>query len=320
MKTVFLGLALVMGVYTGQAHAQKKDLARIRVGYAAPTVDNVLIAIAQKAGIFEKHGLSADLVGMRGGVQVLQGLMSNSLEFGEGGAAETVTAILSGMEVTIIAGLIPRINYFLVVRPGISEPSDLIGKKIAVASLSGSVIMLTRLALQNLGVSPNRVSFLVAGPPQDRVLAVASGQMDATVVAPEGLPLVTKAGLKLLKDLSELPVPVQLTILSTTKKLIGQRRGLAKAFLAAIADSITFYREREKETIDIIEAFTGVKDRQALKGSYDLHKRLFPEPPYPDREGIQTVINQTAMEIPSAKGALPEAFFDSSLLREIKSR
>lgn len=319
MKAVFAALALFMVLDSGQAHAQREP-ARIRIGYAAPTVDNVLIAIAQKARFFENHGLTAELLGMRGGVQVLQGLMGNSLEFGENGAAETVTAVLSGMEITIIAGLIPRINYYLVVRPEISEPSDLAGKKIAVASLSGSVTMLTRLALQTLGVPPGRVVFLVAGPPQGRVLAVASGQMDATVVAPESLPAVRKAGLKLLKDLSELPIPVQLTVLSTTKKLIREKRDLATGFLAAINDSITFYRDKEKETIDIIEGFTGVKDRQALKVSYDFHRKLFPQPPYPDREGIQTVINQTVAENPNAKAASPEEFFDSSLLREVKSK
>ncbi len=316
---VIVALAFFLLFYPGQAYAQKA-LTNIRVGYAAPTVDNVLIGIAQRAGLLEKHGLKADLLGMRGGVQVLQGLMGNSLEFGQGGAAETVTAILSGMDIVIIAGLIPKINYLMVVRPEIQRPSDLIGKKFAVASLTGSVIMLTRLALQALGVPPERVVFLVAGPPQDRVLAVASGQMDATVVAPESLPAVRKAGLKLLKDLSELPVSFQLTVLSTTRKLIRERRDLVKAFLAAIDDSITFYRNKENETIEIIENFTGVKDRQALQASYDFHKKLFPQPPYPDREGIQTVLSQIALENPNARSASPEAFFDSSLLQELKSK
>jgi NitT/TauT family transport system substrate-binding protein len=224
------------------------------------------------------------------------------------------------MDAVIIAGLIPRIHYLLVTRPEIATPADLLGKKIAVASLTGTVTIVMRRALGSLGVPPGRTTFLVAGPPQDRVLAVASGNMDATIVAPESIAAVKKAGLKILKDLSELPDPMQLTVLTATRKTIRERREVTKAFLAAIQDSIRFYRDKENESIRIIEAFTGVKDPEALKSGYRIHKNLFPLPPYPSREGIQTVINQLAADDAKFKTAVAENFFDSSLLEEIKSK
>lgn len=191
---------------------------------------------------------------------------------------------------------------------------------MAVASLTGTVTIVMRRALGALGVTPSRTTFLVAGPPQDRVLAVASGNMDATIVAPESIAAVKKAGLKILKDLSEIPDPMQLTVLSSTRKTIRERRELTKAFLAAIQDSIRFYRDKENESIKIIEAFTGVTDPEALKSGYRFHKNLFPLPPYPSREGIQAVINQLAADDSKLKTAVAENFFDSSLLEEIKSK
>jgi ABC-type nitrate/sulfonate/bicarbonate transport system substrate-binding protein len=211
-------------------------------------------------------------------------------------------------------------HYLLVTRPEISKPADLAGKKFAVASLVGTVIIVARRSLENLGVSPARVTFLVAGPPQDRVLAVASGNMDATVVAPESLAAVKRSGLKVLKDLSELPEPIQLTALLTLRKTIREKRPLTKSFLAAIQDAIVFYRSREKESIEVIEKFTGVKDQESLKASYAFHKNLFPLPPYPSREGIQTLINQLAIDDPKVKGAVANNFFDSSLLEELKTK
>lgn len=320
----FISIAFIITVVSsallGDDACAQKELIRIKIGYAAPTIDNVLIAVADKEGFFEKYGLKAELVGMRGGVQVLQALVAGSTDFGQGGGPESVQAAASGMDSVIIAGLIPRIHYLLVTRPEISKPADLVGKKIAVASLTGTVTIVTRRALGALGVTPSRTTFLVAGPPQDRITAVASGNMDATIVAPESTAAVKKAGLKILKDLSEIPDPIQLTVLTTTRKTLRERRELTKSFLAAIQDSIRFYREKENETIKIIETFTGVTDPEALKIGYRFHKNLFPLPPYPSREGIQTVINQLAADDAKFKTAVAENFFDSSLLEELKSK
>jgi len=319
MKALLIFTIASTAVVSSSVYAQK-DLTPIKIAYAAPTVDNVLIAIADSQGLFEKNGLKAELIGMRGGVQVIQGVLSGSADFGQGGGAETIQAVVSGIDVALIAGLIPRMHYLLVTRPEISQPADLAGKKFAVASLVGTVIIVARRSLDALGVPPGRVTFLVAGPPQDRILALVSGNMDATVVAPESLAAVKKSGLKVMKDLSEIPEPIQLTALFTMRKTIREKRPLTKSFLAAIQDAIVFYRTREKESIEVIEKFTGVKDQDALKASYDFHTKLFPLPPYPSREGIQTLINQLAIDDPKVKGAVVNNFFDSSLLEELRTK
>jgi len=319
MTTVLMLMIICSAIFPASAHGQK-NLTSIKIAYAAPTVDNVLIAIADSQGLFEKNGLKAELIGMRGGVQVIQSVLSGSADFGQGGGAETIQAALSGIDVAIIAGLIPRLHYLLVARPEISNPADLAGKKFAVASLVGTVIIVARRSLDALGVAPGKVTFLVAGPPQDRVLAVASGNMDATVVAPESLGAVKKSGLKVLKDLSEIPDPIQLTALFATRKMIREKRPLTKSFLGSIQDAIVFYRNHEKESIEVIEKFTGVKDQESLKASYAFHRNLFPLPPYPSREGIQSILTQLAIDDPKAKGAVANSFFDSSLLEEFKAK
>src|ERR1051325_5888074 len=97
MKAVLM-LIVACGAIAGRhAHAQK-DLTPIKIAYAAPTVDNVLIAIADSQGLFEKNGLKAELIGMRGGVQVIQSVLSGSADFGQGGGAETIQAALSRSE------------------------------------------------------------------------------------------------------------------------------------------------------------------------------------------------------------------------------
>src|SRR4029077_8910355 len=118
-----LVITLVLGGLSSDDAWAQKELTKIKIGYAAPSVDNVLIAVADKEGLFEKYGLKAELIGMRGGVQVMQGLVAGSIDFGQAGVPETVQAAVSGMDAVIIAGLIPRIHYLLVARPEISKPA-----------------------------------------------------------------------------------------------------------------------------------------------------------------------------------------------------
>src|SRR5262245_55734139 len=159
--SIALVLALVLsGLWSDDACAQK-ELTRIKIAYAAPSVD-VLIAVADKEGFFERFGLKAELIGMRGGVQVMQGLVGGVADFAQGGGPESVQAIASGVDTVIIAGLIPRIHYLLVTRPEITAPADLIGKKMAVASLTGTVTIVRGRELGSLVRGWSGTPFIVA--------------------------------------------------------------------------------------------------------------------------------------------------------------
>ena len=132
-----------------------------------------------------------------------------------------------------------------------------------------------RLGLKASGIDPQQATLLPAGPPNARIAALASGQMDATIVLPENLGAVEKAGLKVLKDLSEVDLQIQHTGLVVRRSLIKENRNLVKSVLAAIVEAINFYRGNERETIEIMGAFAGTRDARPLLDSYRFHKRLF---------------------------------------------
>jgi NitT/TauT family transport system substrate-binding protein len=306
--------------YGSFAEGAEKAFSRIRIGYVAPTTDNVLVQIAQTEGYFSRRGIRVELISLRGGVQALQALLSDSLQFAENGGSETARAVMSGADLVMIAGFINRINYILVANPEIASLRDLAGKKIATASIGGSVDVILRAGLKGLGVDPGSMIFLPAGPPQSRLAALVSKQMDATIVAPESLVVVRKSGLRILKDLSEVDVPIQHTGLVVRKSFLRENRKLAKDVLAAIIDAIDFYRTHEQETLKIMEKFTGIRDREALEASYEFHKKLFPQPPYPSREGFQTVIDLIGAKSASGEKPSPDLFFDRTLLDELKEK
>jgi NitT/TauT family transport system substrate-binding protein len=301
------------------AQAAEKQLHRVRAGYASPSTDNILLPIAQKRGLLQKQGIEVEIIALRGGVQMAQALLSDSLQFAQMAGSVVVRSVLAGGDLVMIAGFVNRISYIMVSRPGINTMKDLIGKKIATASIGGSVDSVLRLGLKASGVEPQNATLLPAGPPSARIAALASGQMDATIVLPENLGSAEKAGLRVLKDLSDVDAQIQHTGLVVRRSLIKENRNLVKSFLTAIVEAINFYRNNERETIQIMATFAGTHEPRPLKDSYDFHKRLFPQPPYPSAEGFKTVLGEIRDPGFDQKKFLPELFFDRTLLDELKT-
>ena len=300
--------------------AAEKSLHKVRAGYASPSTDNVLLPIAQKRGFLTKQGIEVEIIALRGGVQMAQALLSDSLQFAQMAGSVVVRSVLAGGDLVMIAGFVNRISYIMVARSNINGMKDLIGKKIATASIGGSVDSVLRLGLKASGVDPQSATILPSGPPQSRIAALASGQMDATIILPENLGAAEKAGLKILKDLSEVDAQIQHTGLVVRRSLVKENRALVKSFLAAIVEAINFYRTNERETIEIMGAFAGTKELRPLQDSYEFHKKLFGQPPYPSAEGFRTVLAEIRDSAVEQKKFSAEAFFDRTLLDELKGK
>ena len=293
---------------------------KVRAGYVSPSTDNVLLPIAQKRGFLAQHGIEVEIIALRGGVQMAQALLSDSLQFAQMAGSVVVRSVLAGGDLVMIAGFVNRISYLMVSRPNINSMKDLTGKKIATASIGGSVDSVLRLGLKASGIDPQQATLLPAGPPNARIAALASGQMDATIVLPENLGVAEKAGLKILKDLSEVDLQIQHTGLVVRRSLIKENRNLVKSFLAAIVEAINFYRDNERETIELMGAFAGTRDARPLQDSYRFHKRLFAQPPYPSAEGFKTVLAEIRDPAIDEKKVRAEQFFDRTLLDELKAK
>ena len=298
------------------ASAAEVGLQKVRVGYVSPSTDNVLVPLAQNQGFFRKRGIETEIIALRGGVQMAQATLSDSLQFAQMGGSVLIRSVQSGADLVMIAGYVDRISYILVSRQDLHSVKELTNKRIATASIGGSVDMMLRFALKVSGIDPKNTVLLPSGPPMTRIAAVASGQMDATIVPPENLAAVEKAGLKSLKDLSEMDAHIQHTGLVLRRSFLKENRQLAKAFLAAVVEAVKFYRSNERASIEVLSKFTGITDQRSLKDSYEFHKRLFPLPPSPSVEGFKTLLT----EIGAEKNVSPDVFVDRSLLQEVSGK
>jgi NitT/TauT family transport system substrate-binding protein len=169
------------------------ELTTLRVG-TLPIVDTVAVQRAQEEGYFAAEGLTVHLLPVLGGASAVPQLTAGELDLSWSSWTSVVLTQQQGLGRFQImdAGYTATSKSFqVVVLPSgsISEPYDLLGKRVAVNTLQSITELMGRSALQAAGVDPSGVEW-VEVPFPNMIAALRNGEVDAAVM-PE--PFITQA-------------------------------------------------------------------------------------------------------------------------------
>lgn len=173
------------------------DLGKIRVGYV-PVIATVYIAYEK--GYFKEQGLDVELVPFDSGAKMVAALSAGQLDVGSGEAGTALlNAIDQGFDVKVVMGTgsMPKgygPNPFLVRKDlydsgEVTEPADLVGKKVAVNIPRGMVEYLVSEVLAKGNLTIDDVELVVLPFPEMSV-ALANKAIDAAILTE---PLASKA-------------------------------------------------------------------------------------------------------------------------------
>jgi hypothetical protein len=89
--------------------------------------------------------------------------------------------------------------------------------------------------------------------------------------------------------------------------------------MKAYLEGIYIFKTNKDTALKVLKKYTRLDDMSLVQTSYDeMSQRLIRRVPYPDREGIQTIIDQLAKTRPQMKNLNPSDFVDPSILKEIE--
>lgn len=174
-RTAFKLIAGLALAATTAGSVMAQDLTPIRMGYIADYFGTSMVAIATDQGLWEKHGLDAELSVFTNGPIQVQALGAGSLDFAYiGPGALWLPASGQAKVIAINAlGYTDRV----ISQPGIDSIEDLAGRRVAVPEgTSGD--MLLRLALEEAGMTMDDIEPIMMDP-STIVTAFSSGQVDA---------------------------------------------------------------------------------------------------------------------------------------------
>ena len=313
-RLAFYFLLLLFHFSFGLAYGQ--NLRKIRIGYPSISFRQSNVWVAKERGLFNKYGLDVEPVLLRGGQVATQALASGDPPIVNIGTV--VQANLAGHNLVLVAAVETKYDMIVFTRPGITQLEQLKGKRLAITGFGSTTHFSSIILMKHLNFEPKDLALIPAGLDPERIAAVKSGVVDATVITSSGAPLARKAGLTELLQIGDLGVEVQGNGFATSRAYAASNRDIVKSALKGFVEAIYYIYANKKEAQTVFAKYMRTNDPNVLEDSYQGYIRSIPKKPYPTLKGIQFLLDVLAPTIPQAKTAKPEQFVDLSFLQELE--
>ena len=243
----------------------------LRVGSPGLSAEFAPVWAANDRGLLKKYGFETEVIAMQGGTQLAQAIIAGSIPIAVMGGAY-LTAAVRGADLVMIATHMDKFPYSLIVKPNIKKVEDLKGTKLAISRFGSSSDAGLRVALQKLGLNPDKdVTILQVGGQTERFAALKGGTVDGTVVIPPLSGAAQRLGYNALINMTELGIPYPQEGVVVSRQMIGSRRETIIRFLKAYIEGVKEVKTDKEFAIAVMAKHLRLdrrKDREALEDSF----------------------------------------------------
>ena len=311
-----LGLCSLVIFLSTDASAQ---LTKLNVGYVGINSDNVIAWIAKEANIFAKNGLDVQLIYFSGGTLATMALIARETPIAQTAGPGIVNAVLHGADTAIIAGGVTTLDYWLLSRPEVQTSAQLKGGAVAISRFGSASDFIVRYALQRIGLTPVKdVAILQVGALPERLAAMETNRVQATVLAPPAMYVAQKRGFNILADVAALGLAYQATGVATTRRFIREHPDIVTKYVKSQVEAVHRFKTDREIGIRVLAKYLGLKEKDILERTYEgaIAENKLPAKQYPTLEGIKTIL-EPLKNNPKAKSAKPEDFVDMQFIKEL---
>ena len=307
--------ALLLTVRLDLTEAGAQTLDKIRMGYSGTGINNYVVELGKRLGIFRRNNLELEVVYVNSGSLLNQALIAGTFDVSLSQGSEAMLAKIRGADMRIAAVVANRFNHVYLAAPSITSIKQLKGKKVAVSRFGSGSHFQTNLALRDGGIDPDKdVTILQIGNSGARIAAILSGVVDGTIMAADFVPKAKREGFNVLVDLADTNIEYPFLSINMMGSYLDRNLRLAKALIKSMSESI---RALQTDPVNAkIAIRTALKTNDAETVDYALLRstRVLDPRPFPTPAGIQTVIDELGKE---AKGKNLK-FYDFVDLRALK--
>jgi ABC-type nitrate/sulfonate/bicarbonate transport system substrate-binding protein len=289
----------------------------LRVATPGALTGALPIYLGAKRGVFQRYGLTVEVIATRNEQMNMQALMSDSVQFLTSSSTGLFYLGKQGLDAVGVASWNNASPYSLGSRFKIKELKELKGKKIASSGAGGRADAFINFMLTKAGLNPKtdvQILPLSGGSPV-RLAAVVSGNLDATLISSLQGRHAEKLGLTVL------PIPLEYIwgINLTRRSYLTKNRETVKNYLRGLADSVRLMMADKESTLAVMAQVLKIDDRDSLEYSYRIMKADARPDLFPSEEAIVNVLKTMVYEDPAFGQIPPYKFFDLSLIQELKS-
>ena len=306
--------------------AGAQELTKVRVSLGDVSLNKLIFAVAQDAGIFKKHGLdveqfitaSAAARAGRAGVMIPKdriGNASGQVHFNIGGGSPMIvgraTDATAGDRI-ILASTDHVVRWHIVAHKSITRPEQLKGKRLGFSGI-GAMTHFEALAFaQIMKWDPDQDLALM-----ENALALDTfedGTVDAFVADELVYTMAQSKGHRALVDLSQYNIPIPGSGVTASRKWVNENPDIVRRFLRATVESIAMLKQNKTVVFGSINKWYGINDREQQEMLFRDMTKL-PRKPYPHVPGMKKV-----MELYDTAGMRRfkvEDFYDDKFIKEL---
>jgi ABC-type nitrate/sulfonate/bicarbonate transport system substrate-binding protein len=303
--------------------AQEKRLERFFLSNSTLSESRAPIYIAQDLRLFEKFGLDAEVVNIRGSAINNASLMAGEIQMAVANGTIAVAAAARGAPIVIVATAGPT-RYSLVSR-ALTAPQQLKGKVIGIGGYGvGDYFVIKRL-LPRLGFNAEKdVTLLPTGTTSsfERINMMLSGKADAVLASRSNIDRVELRGVKLnvLAGTEELGLDASGGDYFVTREFLRGKPQQIKAVFRALSEAVRMGRENRDVFHRAIRRYMREDNGKLIDKFYAEHFFFGPKRRnmQPLEAALDLDIRDMQGNIAELKGRRAAEFIDSTLLREVE--
>jgi NitT/TauT family transport system substrate-binding protein len=319
-SSVVLGV-LVTLVAVAPSRAQTLRPQPVKIAVSTTEPHNLPLWVARDKKIFDKYGLSVELIFVGGGTLVAQMLAAGEIQIASAAPAALVSLIAGGEKIAVFLGLSNTSPFTLVAQPSIKSAADLKGKRLGTARFGGSSHTSALIALDHLGLDAKRdnITILQTGLDPERVAALERKALDAAMLQRLATKMMLGKGYTALLDLHAAKIPYQNNVLAARRDFVTGQPQVGENFTRAVVEAFAyiFDRENKQAVKDVIAKTLKLRSADDAEDFYLEAQEGLDRKPYPTPEGTRTVIKYVAERNPKVASLKVEEIIDTSWLKRL---
>jgi len=285
----------------------------VRGAYPSANVQFLPAFVALDKGFYKREGLDAELISVRSAVTAVQALLGNQIHF-IFSVGPQMPSVWEGADIILLAQMIGRPTFSLIVTSDIQKVTDLKGKKIGV-SFGGSTFAGTKAVLELFKMNPDKdVQYVSIPGSQPKIAALQQGIIQGALLAPPSDYVALKAGFKRLVNLADLFKDTSFSGLAATGKTIRENPQFVKRMVRAVVRGVIHSRDYPEDAIQTMMKHWHM-DRDVSVDAYNLVREALI--PVPTEKGVELMAHwqSIALNVPPKRPA--RDYMDLRFVKEV---
>ena len=295
---------------------------KITITYGSVAADVLPTYVALEQGIFLRNGLDAELQLISSSTAAVAALVSGNADFSQAGGSEAISATVGGADIVVVVVTGATYSYLLMAAADIKTPNDLKGKKVGISTVGSSSDVAVRVALKKIGIDPDKdVSIVPVGGVPERVAAMKSGAIQATVANPPETTSLEQAGFHSVLDLAGLKLPASVQTTIVKRETVRSKPDVVQRYVDSLVQAIAYMKKNKPAVVNVLKKYFKSTDDAAMGSAYDFYtNEVIPAQPFPRPELFGDAITALAARNDKVKGFDASKIVDQSFVQKAIDR